>query len=725
MGAVKSSLAINDGMTPALRRINKAMSLMINNFEAVQRASGKAVNTADLAAARREIGAANALLDEMERNYRTINDQQEQLNNKISKGATASSGLLNKIKGIASAYVGVQALGKIVELSDTQAQTTARLGLIVDDQNTVDTLEAKIRASAERGRAAYQTTADAVAKLGMQAANAFNSNDELIAFTELLNKSFVVAGTSAQGVDSAMLQLTQAMAAGRLQGEELNAILDNAQPIVANIQRYLEEVHGINASNIKELASEGVITADVIKNAMFYASESINTQFNAMPTTWSQVWTVMRDKATLALDPVLQKIGTLAGDTRVQGTINGLLSAFAVVANVLLWVFTLVSSIYYFIAENWGWISPIIYGIGTALLFYLAATKGVALAQSIGTAITGAYTAATTFLKIGYGVLTGNTAAASAAQFVYNSALLACPLTWILLIIIAVIAAIYAIVGAINKLTGSSLSATGIIVGALSSAIAFVWNLVLGIFDLVLGVINNLINPFIKIANFIGNVFTNPVSSIIYLFQGMADGVLATLQKIASAMDFVFGSNMADTVQGWRNDLKGKADALVAEYAPNENYQAVMSELNLSAEGLGLKRWAYTDAWNAGYNLGDSIGSSVSDALSFDSLTKGANIPTADQFTNMSGSLEDIAGNTSSLADGTDKTTEELAYLRDIAEQDAINRFTTAEVKVELGGVTNNVAANTDLDGVISYLVEGVEEALHTAVEGVSDTDFI
>lgn len=148
------------------------------------------------------------------------------------------------------------------------------------------------------------------------------------------------------------------------------------------------------------------------------------------------------------------------------------------VANILFTVFSLVCSVYYFIADNWSWISPIIYGIGAALLFYLAATKGVALAQTIGTAITGAYTAATTFLKIGYGVLTGNTAAASAAQFVYNSALLACPLTWILLIIIAVIAAIYAVIGIINKCAGTSLSATGIIVGALSSAVAFIWNLI-------------------------------------------------------------------------------------------------------------------------------------------------------------------------------------------------------------------------------------------------------
>ena len=723
MGAVKSSLAINDGMTPALRRINKAMSLMINNFEAVQRASGKAVNTADLAAARREIGAANALLDDMERNYRTINDQQEQLNNKISKGATASSGLLNKIKGIASAYMGVQAASKMIGLSDTLTGNRARLELIVDDGGSVAELEQKIYASAQRARAGFTDTMATVSKLGLVAGDAFTSNDEIIAFQELVNKNFVVGGASATEQASAMYQLTQAMGSGRLQGDEYRSIIENAPLLAKSIEDYMHNVQGAKGS-MKEWAAEGLLTADVIKAAVFNSATEVEERFKQMPMTWSQVWTTAQNVAAKALDPVLRKINELANDKRVQGTVSGLLNAFAVVANILFTVFSLVCSVYYFIADNWSWISPIIYGIGAALLFYLAATKGVALAQTIGAAVSGAYTAATNFLRIGFGVLKGSTAAASAAQFTYNSALLACPLTWILLIIIAVIAAIYAIIGAINKLTGSSISATGVIVGALSSAIAFIWNLVLGIFDLVLGVINYLINPFIEIANFIGNVFTNPVSSIIYLFQGMADNVLAILQKIASALDFVFGSNMADTVQGWRDGLKGKADALVAEYAPNENYQAIMGSLNLSAEGLGLKRWAYTDAWNSGYKLGENIEATVSDALTFDNLTKGADIPTAEQFANMGANLDDIAGDTASLAGSSDKTTEELSYLRDIAEKEAINRFTTAEVKVELGGVTNNVAANTDLDGVISYLTEGFVDALSTAAEGVHEDEF-
>lgn len=721
MGAVRSNLAINDGMTPALRRINKAMSLMIGNFERVQRASGQAVNTADLAAARREIGAANALLDEMERNYRTINDQQEQLNNKINKGATASSGMLNKLKGVASAYLGVQAASKMIGLSDTLTGNRARLELIVDDGGSVAELEQKIYASAQRARAGFTDTMATVSKLGLVAGDAFTSNDEIIAFQELVNKNFVVGGASATEQASAMYQLTQAMGSGRLQGDEYRSIIENAPLLAKSIEDYMHNVQGATGS-MKEWAAEGLLTSDVIKAAVFNSATEVEERFKQMPMTWSQVWTTAQNVATKALDPVLRKINELANDKRVQGTVSGLLNAFAVVANILFTVFSLVCSVYYFIADNWSWISPIIYGIGAALLFYLAATKGVALAQTIGTAVSGAYTAATNFLRIGFGVLKGSTAAASAAQFTYNSALMACPLTWILLIIIAVIAAIYAIIGAINKLTGSSISATGVIVGALSSAIAFIWNLVLGIFDLVLGVINYLINPFIEIANFIGNVFTNPVSSIIYLFQGMADNVLAILQKIASALDFVFGSNMADTVQGWRDGLKGKADALVAEYAPNENYQAIMGSLNLSAEGLGLKRWAYTDAWNSGYKLGENIEATVSDALTFDNLTKGADIPTAEQFANMGANLDDIAGDTASLAGSSDKTTEELSYLRDIAEKEAINRFTTAEVKVDLTA-NNNITGGMDIDGIadklIGRLADEVEEALLVCAEGV------
>lgn len=467
MGAVRSSLVLNDGMTSTLRRINKAMGLMLNNFEAVQRASGQAINTQDIAQARQEIGRANAQLDEMERNYREINDQQNTLNKQLNAGNKNAGGLLNKLKGVAAAYLGMKTLGSLVELSDTQAQTEARLNLMVDDNNTVDSLEAKIRASATRARAAYQTTADAVSKLGMQAGDAFSSNDELIAFTELLNKSFVVAGTSAQGVDSVMLQLTQALAAGKLQGEELNAVLDNAQPIVANIKRYLTEVEKIDASNIKELASEGKLTADIIKNAMFYCADDINTKFNAMPMTWGQVWTGMKDKAILSLEPVLQKIGELASDQQVQNTISGLLNGFALLAQILLGVFNIGVKVYNFFAKNWSTLGPLVWGIvaafaayNTALLIhkgYLAgaaivegikavaayasakATLKAAEAAGVNTAALGSEAAAAALAAAGLTAEQVATAAATVGQTAFNTALWACPITWIIAAVIALI----------------------------------------------------------------------------------------------------------------------------------------------------------------------------------------------------------------------------------------------------------------------------------------------
>ncbi len=675
MATIKSNLAVSDGMTPALRRINKAMSLMVTNFERAQRTANRGVDTSWCADVRREIGLANAALDDIERQYEQCARQQERFNRTIDDGATKADNLLGKIKGMAGAYIGMQGISNLAGLSDTQAQTTARLNLLVEDGGSVAELEKKIRASANRSRSAYLDTASAVAKMGLNAGNAFKSNDELIAFTELINKQFVIGGATAQEQSNAMVQLTQAMAAGALRGEELNSILDGAPGIARAIEQYMGAAEG----SIKTLAADGLVTAEVVKNAMFATAEETNAKFESMPMTWSQVWTTAGNMALIFFNPLLQGINWLANNLAIIG--------------------------------------PIVLGIGAAFAVFQVAAHWTKIA-SVATA---AYHAVVNFLSIGLGMLRGSTAAASAAQFTYNSALMACPLTWIIGLILIIIGLFYGIIGIINKVTDSSISATGIIVGALASAGAFIWNLIYDCLEVVLTVINYLINPFIQIANFIGNVFTNPISSIIYLFQGMADNVLAVLQKIASAMDFVFGSNMADTVQGWRDGLKGKADALVAEYAPNENYQAIMGSLNLSAEGLGLKRIDYGDAWNAGYNAGEGIENTIGNMFSVDSITKGIDIPTAEQYANIGGSLEAIADDTSSLAGSTNKTTEELAYLRDMAEQEAINRFTTAEVKVDLGGVTNNVAANTDLDGMMAYIVEGFVDALSTAAEGVHD----
>ncbi len=663
MAGVKTKLSLHDGMTPVLRHINNAMKLMLGNLEAVQRASGKTVDVQNFAKIRTELGAADARLNEIEQSYRDINDQQDKLNRKISTGTSNADGFLKKIKGIATAYVGINSVKQLAGLSDTMTGSTARLKLLVDDDGSVDDLKAKIYASAQSARAGYTDVMDTVSKLGFTAGKAFSGTDgkiktdEIIKFTEILNKNFVVGDASGAEQASAMYQLTQAMSSGRLQGDEYRSIIENAPLLAKSIEDYMINVKGATGT-MKEWASEGMLTADVIKAAVFKSASDVEKRFEQIPMTWSQVWTVACNAAITFFDPLLRGINWLANNLAIIG--------------------------------------PLVLGIGAAFLVFQVAAHWTQIA-SIATA---AYHAVVNFLSIGFGMLRGSTAAASAAQFTYNSALLACPVTWIIMAILIVIGLLYGIIGIINKVTDSSISATGIIVGALATAGAFIWNLILGLLELVLGVINYLINPFIEIANFIGNVFTNPVSSIIYLFQGMADNVLGILQKIASALDFVFGSNMADTVQGWRDGLKDKADALVAEYAPNENYQDVISNLDLSVEGLGLKRWAYTDAWNSGYSAGENL-----EGI-FDSIVD----------TNY---LGDIAEDTSMLASTVDKTQEELAYLRDIAEQEAINRFTTAEVKIDMTGMTNRIDGSMDIDGVVTQLTDGFVEALSTASEGV------
>lgn len=298
--------------------------------------------------------------------------QQDNFNREINEGISRSNDLLDSIKGVVAAYASIQTIEQVVELSDTMTQTTARLELIVDDGGSVEELQNQIFASAQNARGSYLATADAVSKLGMQAGDAFSSNDELIAFTELLNKQFVNAGTSAQGIDSVMLQLTQSMAAGKLQGEELNAVWDNAAPIVQDIQRYLEEVQGVDASNIKELASEGVITAEIIKNSMFYAADEINAKFDSMPMTWGQVWKSMQNSALVAFQPVLQEINDLANSNAVQSFANGAIEAIAVLANVVLNVFDFMASCGQFVSDKWSVIEPIILGIATAFGVYTA-----------------------------------------------------------------------------------------------------------------------------------------------------------------------------------------------------------------------------------------------------------------------------------------------------------------------------------------------------------------
>ncbi|MBA9087470.1 tape measure domain-containing protein [Fontibacillus solani] len=693
-------------------QLNQAVGQQEDMNQALQRMDVNGANQAYLRLSQTISGTERYIRDNV--------DAQGQFNQKVEEGTSAANGLQSKVIGLVAAYATLQSVTKTLNISDQMSQTTARLNLMNDGLQTTEQLQDMIFLSAERSRASYADTADIVAKLGQRAGEAFSSNVETIAFAENLNKMFVIAGASQMEMASASLQLTQALGSGVLRGEELNAVFEAAPNVIQTIADYLD----VPIGKIREMASDGQITAEIVKNALLSATDEVNKQFESMPMTFEQIWNSIGNNALMAFEPVLSRLSEIANSDNFQVMVAGITNSLVFISGLVLEIFNLIATVSSFMVDNWSLLEPIIWGVGAALALYTLALMTYNGIQAVTNMLQGIAALRASVQAAALMMQTGATFAATAAQHGFNAALLASPITWIVLGIIAIIAAIYLAVAAFNKFAGTSVSATGIIFGAFTVLGAFLWNLFLGLLDLVLGVINALINPFIKIANFIGNVFTSPVSSIIYLFQGMADGVLATLEKIASAMDFIFGSNMADTVAGWRVGLKDLADEAVKEYAPDENYQNVIDELDLSAESLGLERWDYGDAWDVGYSAGEGVEDSIKN---FDpsSLFGGGSIPDPSEYassydaSSVPANVADTAENTGKIKDSVDISQEDLKYMRDLAEMEVVNRFTTAEIRVDMTN-NNNVSSNMDLDGVIDYLGEGINVAMEKiATEGV------
>lgn len=699
MASIRSQMVLNDGISGVLRKINTALNTTLNAFEQVQRASGNAVDTAQIQAARAALVEANREVDNMAEGYRRAAQQEEVLNRGLRNGASAADGMLGRVKSLVAALAAGAGIKAILGMSDKMTSTSARLSFLVDDGGSVDALEQKIMASAQRSRAAYLDTASAIASMGANAGSAFSDNDELIAFMEQVNKQFVIGGATAEGQSAAMLQLTQAMAAGALRGEELNSILENAPGIARAIESYM----GVAEGSIKQYAEQGLITSEVVKNALFSVADETNAKFESMPMTWAQVWTTMQNKALSIFDPILARINQVANSERFSTVTDGIISGLAGIAAVAGVVLDLLISGGALVVDNWSWISPIVWGLVAAFLAY----NTVAL---ITNGINGAMALAEGVKAAALAMSTGATFAATAAQYGLNAALLACPITWIVVLVIALVAAFYAAVAAINHFAGTSLSATGLIMGAFAVAGAFLINLVLGVVNFVIGLGVELYNLIATFANFFANVFNDPVGAIINLFAGMFDFILGIVESAASLIDTVLGTDMSSAVAGFRNTVATKVEEIVGDQVE------VMEKLD--ASDYQIQRIEYGDAWAAGNDLGKGIEDAVGGLFDFD-LGTGEDYGAGFTMDDIANSAALTAENTGATADALTASNEELAYLRDIAEREAINRFTTAEVRIDMTGMTNRIEGNADLDGVISELTNGFTEALVTAAEGV------
>lgn len=577
MGTIQSAIRIRDGMSSALQSMNRSLRIVLSSFEAMQRTSANPVNTVAIRSAQRELDQVSLSIREMETEMERANQTSTRMGNGFHQANSGASRLLTTVRNLASAYVGLQGIETIVNLSDSMASTTARLDLMNDGLQSTEQLQKKIFQSAQNSRSAYLETAAAISKMGLNAGNAFTSNDELIAFMEQVNKNFVIGGASAEEQKNAMLQLTQAMGAGALRGEELNSILEQGPLIARNIEKYM----GWASGSIKSYAADGMVTAEVVKNAMLAMAEETNNKFDGMNRTWAQVMTNIQNRALMASQGLLSMINL--------------------------------------IAQHWGSIEPVAIAAGVGILFFSTATW-----VACG----------------GVGTLTG-------AIGVLWSTLIKNPFILLASLILGVV--VYAIYQWIQ--------ACGDVETAWATAM---YN-----------------------AETITN---NVMNAIFYKIQDTVNGAIKLINMLIRGANQIPGVNFKEleTVHFADKRAAEGARAVAAARTRMETSKATAAEKKTT----GMAQLHYTVADSASLSgIGDST--------------------------------EKIARNTGSALDSLNRTAEDLSYMRELAGQKSISQFTTAEIKVDMSGMTNQINSEMDLDGVVAYLENRVEESMLVAAEGI------
>lgn len=697
------------------------LRMQLNQAIQEQNSLNQAMQNMDVSAANDAYLRLSQTVGNTERNIRDNVDEQGRFNQEISAGTQQANELTNTIKRAVAAYVSIQSVGKALNISDELVQTTSRLNMMNDGVQTTAELVNMVYAAAQDARGSFSQMADVVARFGNNAKDAFSSSEEVVAFADLIQKQMTIAGASTQEAANAELQLSQALGSGVLRGDELNSIFEQAPNLIQNIADYLD----VPIGKIREMAADGELSADVVKAAIFSAADDINSKFNEMPMTWGQIWQSMQNTALIAFQPVLQRLNDLANSEAFQTFIQGAIEAMATLANILLNIFELVGTVGGFIADNWSVISPIIYGVIAALAVYaayLGIVKGIEIASAAATAIHSVAMSA----KIGVmAALTGQTMAATAAQMGYNGALYACPVVWIIVLIIALIAVIMAVCSAIAKMTGIANSGFGVITGGVNVVIQFFKNLGLTVANIALGIGN----AIAALASNMMTAFHNAICSVQSWFYNLLSTALSVIEGICSAL------NKLPFVEFDYSGISSAADdyaAKASEAAGNkEDYQSISDAFNEGFTTFDAFQdgWA-SDAFNAGAAWGDGIADKVSN-FSLSDVFGQTDIPNVGDYTSgfndaiansgVGDSIGNIDDNTGKIKDSLDVTEEDLKYLRDIAEQEAINRFTTAEINVDMSGMQNTVNSGDDIDGFMTKLTDSVNEAVDNMTEGVHE----
>lgn len=770
MSVITTKFALQDAMTPALRLITRSLHEMNGNVRAAQRAIGPAFDPSNCDEFRGELEKISDRLEELEKGYNDLIAKQEQYNQKIRAGSDASSGLAQKLKGTVAAYAAAQGVQKLVELSDTMASGTARLGMVGESYGETDTdaIKSGIFAAAQRSRGGYGDLMSSVAKLGLAAGAAFSGTDEIVRFSELVNKNLVVGGASSTEQASAVYQLTQAMSSGRLQGDEYRSIIENAPLLAKSIEDYMRNIEGAQGT-MKDWASEGLLTAEVIKAAVFANADEVESRFASMPYTWSQVMTTMSNHAIIAFEPLLDTIGDLANNTDIQNTIQGTVQIVATVAADATKVLAVLS-------KNWGVVRTAVIAVTAALIAY----KIAQMASNVQSAIAAAREAGLVGTKgamIGITAgLTGATVQETAAQWALNTAMFACPAFWI--------------AGAIGAVAGIAISAASNVSAAadsvsdlsdeikdykkeytsamsqikLSDQASYVdAEKVKSIYERIGDTLNTLAGGGYASADEVNTVYASvqalyeimpslesTVASQVKDWEDLRDVLKEATEQfydlaLANAYYNTYSKKLEEAVSQ-KIDLESTLRELPSKYLSSENNPIMTFAAGTDEAKLAQRGYTVVDAETVARDaFGLTSSSDIADFVNQGYVYAYANLHNqeyrAESYSIRSAitaANEDIENCLSEMTEwrekamefnstyqsdlgdiveNTSKSADELKYLRDIAEQEAVNRFTTAEVRIDMTGMTNKIESDADFDGFIGLLSDGLSEALATAAE--------
>ena len=709
MSTIQGSIMLMDAMSTPLNNIVGAINTTITALQNINNTDVN-IDTSRLASAQTMIVQAGAQLSEIERNMQSgiqkNTAEQNNFNKSLHQGVDKANSLYGKIKSFIGLYAGIRTLKMGLDVSDNISQTTARLNMMNDGKQTTDQLQQAIFQSAKNSRAGFLDTASVVSKLGLLAPQAFNSNMETVKFSELMAKSFKVGGASTQEQTSGMYQLTQAMASGKLQGDEFRSIMENAPLLAQAISKYT----GKSMGDLKDMSKDGLITSDVIKNAVFAMSDEINTKFNSIPQTFGDVVNKIKNNAVNSFMGISSTMSNIFNSQRFQGFIDGV-SSFINKAFVMInWLIKGISAVGTVLYEIWGPIQPILVTLLGLLTAYKLVMGFIAAKTAIATGIATIYNLALLAKQTMLGAVSVALAKATAAQTGLNLAILTCPITWIIAGVALVIAAIYGVVAVFNKITGKAYSATGLIVGCFYWMGGMIYNIFASIWNNLAQTFVSIYNIGISIAEFFVNVFKQPIRAVAHLFSGFINFLIDQVKTIGSVIDTILGTDVVSKIQGVQNSINNWVNEKVGG---NEITLKRMDATQVMMDRVGLK-----DMYNKGYEKGANFslfGKNTETAI--DTNTEFGN-STNPEVAKSNDLLKNIDKNTKKSGDMLDLSHDEISYLRDLAEREAINRFTTAEVKVDVGGITQHVASALDLDDVVDYMTNRMEEGIAIAAEG-------